>query len=167
MELISRLVTASIASYILFLLPYLVSVFLMIQPMILNVMVLLAAMVSAAISGFLIHGSRSIIPPLAGSAVSLLTNHISGALLNISSQVYLNWPYWALGFLASPALALLVADIMAERKVKHEAEAVELVKPEIEAAEEVELMECPACGGQIPSDSIYCPLCGSKVAEEK
>ncbi|MEM1655469.1 MAG: zinc ribbon domain-containing protein [Nitrososphaerota archaeon] len=163
-ELISRLVAASIASYILFLLPYLVSVFLMIQPMILNVMVLLVAMVSAAISGFLIHGSRSIIPPLAGSAASLLTNHISEGLLNISSQVYLDWPYWALGFLASPALALLVADIMAERKVKQEAESVELVKPEIE---EVELMECPACGGQIPSDSIYCPLCGSRVAEER
>ena len=94
-ELISRLVAASIASYILFLLPYLVSVFLMIQPMILNVMVLLVAMVSAAISGFLIHGSRSIIPPLAGSAASLLTNHISEGLLNISSQVYLDWPYWA------------------------------------------------------------------------
>ncbi len=136
----------------------------MIQPMILNVMVLLVAMVSAAISGFLIHGSRSIIPPLAGSAASLLTNHISEGLLNISSQVYLDWPYWALGFLASPALALLVADIMAERKVKQEAESVELVKPEIE---EVELMECPACGGQIPSDSIYCPLCGSRVAEER
>lgn len=129
-------------------------------------LVFMAAIISAVISGLLLHGSYSIIPPLMGSAASLLTNHLSGVFLGSSAQVYLDWTYWALSFLASPALALLVASARAERKAKQEVE--EVVRPEVEITEEeMELIECPACGGQIPSDSIYCPLCGSKVAEER
>lgn len=169
MELIGKLAAASLTSYILFLLPYLLSV-LMMFPMILILVILLAAIVSAIISGLLLYGAYSIISPLAGSLASLLTNHLSEIFLGISAQVYLDWPYWALSFLASPVLAFLIASLRAERRVEREVEAAaaeEVVKLETEAAEEeMELIECPACGGQIPSDSIYCPLCGSRVAEE-
>jgi len=77
----------------------------------------------------------------------------------------------ALGFIASPALALLVAELRAERGIEREVEVAtveEVARLEAEIAEEeVELIECPSCGRQIPSDSIYCPLCGSRVAEER
>lgn len=166
--MIGRLVAALIISYILFLLPYLLSaLMIMIFSTILVLIVLLAAIISAMVSGFLLRGSYSIIPPLAGSVASLLTNHFSGELWAISSQVYLEWPYWTLSFLASPLLAILVASLKAEEEAEREARTVMTVGPETEVAEEeMGLIECPTCSGQIPSDSIYCPLCGSRVAEE-
>jgi DNA-directed RNA polymerase subunit RPC12/RpoP len=119
----------------------------------------------------MIRGRYSIIPPISGSAAAFLTNYLSGLFLTASSRVYFDWPYWVLGLIASPALALLITDLKAKREVEREVEVAaveEAARPEAEMAEEeVELIECPSCGGQIPSDSIYCPLCGSKVAEEK
>lgn len=163
--MIGRLAAASIISYLLFLLPYMLSA-LTLSPLILVLIIMFAAITSAIISGLLLRGLYPIISPLSGSAASFLTNYFSGLFLASSSQVYFDWPYWLLSFIASPALSLLIAELRAERLV--EVAAVEEVeRPEAEMAEEVELIECPACGGQIPSDSIYCPLCGSKVAEER
>jgi hypothetical protein len=153
-ELIGKLAAASIISYLLFLLPYLLSA-LTGSSVILVLIIMFVAVVSAIISSLLLRGFHSIIPPLSGSAASFLTNYFSGLFLAASSQVYFDWPYWALGLIASPALSFLIAELKAEREV------------EVAAVEEVKLIECPSCGGQIPSDSIYCPLCGSKVAEER
>jgi DNA-directed RNA polymerase subunit RPC12/RpoP len=158
--LIGRVVAASIISYLFFLLPALTG----------SLTIIFAAIASAIISGLLLHGLHSLIPPLSGSAASFLTNYFSELFLSTSSQVYFNWPYWALGFLASPALAFLVAEFKAERRAEREIEVAaveEAARPKAEIAEEVEFIKCPSCGGQIPSDSIYCPLCGSKVAEER
>ena len=165
-ELIGRLVAVSIISYLLFLLPYLLST-LTSSYIILVIIIMFAAIVSGTISGLMIRGRYSIIPPVSGFAAAFLTNYLSGLFLAASSRVYFDWPYWVLGLIASPALALLITDLRAEREVEVAA-VEEAVRPEAEVAEEeVELIECPSCGGQIPSDSIYCPLCGSKVAEEK
>ncbi len=165
-ELIGRLVAVSIISYLLFLLPYLLST-LTSSYIVLVIIIMLAAIVSGTISGLMIRGRYSIIPPVSGFAAAFLTNYLSGLFLAASSRVYFDWPYWVLGLIASPALALLITDLRAEREVEVAA-VKEAVRPEAEVAEEeVELIECPSCGGQIPSDSIYCPLCGSKVAEGK
>lgn len=169
-ELIGRLVAVSIISYLFSLLPYLLST-LTSSYIILVIIIMFAAIVSGTISGLMIRGRYSIIPPVSGFAAAFLTNYLSGLFLAASSQVYFDWPYWVLGLIASPALALLITDLRAEREVEREVEVAaveEAVRPEAEVAEEeIELIECPSCGGQIPSDSIYCPLCGSKVAEEK
>ena len=167
--MIGRFAAASIISYLLFLLPYMLSA-LTSSYMILVIIIMSAAIASAIISGLLIRSHYSIIPPLLGSAASFLTNYLSGLFLAASSRVYLDWPYLALGFIASPALALLVSELRAERGIEREVEVAaveEAARPEAEIVEEMELIECPSCGRQIPSDSIYCPLCGSRVAEER
>ncbi|MCF3653821.1 MAG: zinc ribbon domain-containing protein [Aigarchaeota archaeon] len=168
--MIGRFAATSIISYLLFLLPYILSA-LTSSYMVLVIIIMSAAIASAIISGLLIRSHYSIIPPLSGSAASFLTNYLSGLFLAASSRVYFDWPYLALGLIASPALALLVAELRAERGIEREVEVAaveEAARPEAEMAEEeVELIECPSCGRQIPSDSIYCPLCGSRVAEER
>ena len=166
--MVSRIAAISIASYILFLLPYMLSALTSFAaiPLPPGFIMVLVSIISAILSGLLIHGLHSIIPPITGSAASFLTNYLSEVFLGISSQVYFSWIYLVLGFLASPALAFLVVSLRAGRKVEV-AVVGEVVEPAVEAVEEISLITCPACGEHIPSDSIYCPLCGSRIVEEK
>ena len=66
-----------------------------------------------------------------------------------------------------------------EVKVEEEVRAEEIPKEErplekieeeiarVEEAPKPELIKCPHCGQQIPSDSIFCPLCGERVRREE
>jgi len=61
-------------------------------------------------------------------------------------------------------------EVRAEEIPKKEERRLERVEEEIARVEEApkpELIRCPHCGRQIPSDSIFCPLCGQKVRREE
>ena len=61
-------------------------------------------------------------------------------------------------------------EVRAEEIPKKEERPPERVEEEIARVEEApkpELIKCPHCGQQIPSDSIFCPLCGERVRREE
>ena len=58
-------------------------------------------------------------------------------------------------------------DILEEIVKEIEGEKIEEKKIEEEAPiiEKESLKKCKHCGGMIPSDSVYCPLCGGRQEE--
>ena len=65
-----------------------------------------------------------------------------------------------------------VVEGVEEVKVEEEVRAEEIPKKEERPPERVEepkpeLIKCPHCGQQIPSDSIFGPLCGERVRREE
>ncbi|MCD6313288.1 MAG: zinc ribbon domain-containing protein, partial [Thaumarchaeota archaeon] len=76
-----------------------------------------------------------------------------------------SWPY-LIAVIVSPVTAASLNKIMKawERVFPRAEEELEGLE-EVMVSEEVELTMCPSCGRLIPSDSVYCPLCGERVKE--
>jgi len=95
--------------------------------------------------------------------------------------------YHVIGVVAASGLSIVLSRMypkpvmegVEEVKVEEEVRAEEIPKEErplekieeeiarVEEAPKPELIKCPHCGQQIPSDSIFCPLCGEKVRREE
>ncbi len=65
----------------------------------------------------------------------------------------------------APLLTLILrSTLKVEAPVQEEVSESREAEVEEKPAEEAEkLITCPSCGRPIPHDSIYCPLCGSRV----
>lgn len=152
-------------SYLIFLLPLFLSSVSYVDPyapFTLTFLLLLPAISSAMISYILAASPYHPIPPLAGSLMAFLTNYILKTFNLAFSEVYLSWPY-LIAVIVSPITAASLSKLMKAR-----GKAFPRIEEEFEEAvvsEEVELTACPRCGRMIPSDSIYCPLCGERVEE--
>jgi len=177
----SKLAIAGAASYILFLLPLFGSQFLDLSVdrladlfFFLFAPAALAAIIPSLLDVRKIGAAAA---PAIGGFIAYLTNHILSAYREVIplsySEIYYSVAYplsVLIAVLLSTAFSFTLARASAageELKVEKGEEAeVEGEKIMAEKRREVELINCPHCGQQIPSDSIYCPLCGGKVKEE-
>ncbi|RLG03896.1 MAG: hypothetical protein DRN54_02105 [Thaumarchaeota archaeon] len=167
--MVRELVVAAI-SYLIFLLPLLLSTISYLAPyapFTLLFTLLLPAVLAAMISCMLAASPYHLISPLAGGSAAFLTNYLLKTLNLAFSEVYLSWPY-LMAIIVSMITALSLNKIMKARekafpRVEEELEELE----ETVVSEEIELTMCPSCGRPIPSDSVYCPLCGERVKEER
>ena len=178
----SRLAIAGAASYILFLFPLLGSQFLDLSvdnPADLFFFLFAPAILAAIIPSLLnIRKVGATIAPATGGLTAYLTNHILSVYQEIIPLSYSD-VYYSIAYPLSVLAAILLSaassfmlekSLAAGEELKVEkGEEAEVEEEEVMAEEkrkEVELITCPHCGQQIPSDSIYCPLCGGKVKEE-
>ena len=156
---------------------------------------ILAMLISAISSSILLKNSNiSFLPPLIGGSISLLIpillSNIQVISLDLFSQ-YLQLHYMiyhviivvmasGLSLILSRLYPKPVVEGVEEVKVEEEVRAEEIPKREerpperveeeiarVEEAPKPELIKCPHCGQQIPSDSIFCPLCGERVRREE
>ncbi|MCD6312631.1 MAG: zinc ribbon domain-containing protein [Thaumarchaeota archaeon] len=161
-------ILAALISYLIFLLPLFLSSVSYLDPYALFTLIftlLLPAILAAAVSYMLTTSPYHFIAPLAGSLAAFLTNYVLKALSLTFSEVYLSWPY-LIAVIVPPITTASLNKIVKARerafpRVEEEFEKLE----EVVVSEEVELTTCPSCGRLIPSDSIYCPLCGERVKE--
>jgi len=158
--LVHRFFSTSLTSYILFLLPLLLSQVGQIDLYISLIILGFSAILAAVISGLLTPRVYPFAPPLIGSLAAFATNHLLGAFLTISLPLYFSWQY-----LLAVILASLLAAVIGKTKRKPSPRVEEVGM--VERLEEVELITCPSCGQQIPLGSIYCPLCGARIVEER
>ena len=162
-----RFIITSLASYLLFILPLLASQIEQIDFYI-SFILLASSAASAVISGLLTASTYSFASPLIGGLAAFITNYLLEIFSALSSSLYFSWLYLSLTFIASPTIAFAIGrtrkkplPMVEEVPGTEEAGAAEMVE------EKIELIICPSCGQRIPSGSIYCPLCGAKVAEER
>jgi len=192
-----RLATTSIISYAVFqLVPILLIVFSEHLPEIYAMIIslILAMLVSAISSSILLKNSNiSFLPPLIGGSISLLISMLLSRTQVVSPDLfsrYLQLQYMmyyviTVGIASGLSITLSriyprpavksieevkVEEARAEEVVEREERPLEGVEEEIAKAEEApkpELIKCPHCGRLIPSDSIFCPLCGERIRGER
>ncbi len=166
--MVREIIITVLISYLIFLLPLFLSSISYLDPyapFTLIFMLLLPAILAAMISYMFTASPYHPIPPLAGSLAAFLTNYVLKTLNLTFSEVYLSWPY-LIAVIVSPVTAASLNKIMKawERVFPRAEEELEGLE-EVMVSEEVELTTCPSCGRLIPSDSVYCPLCGERVKE--
>ena len=154
---------------------------------------ILAMLISAIPSSILLKNSNiSFLPPLIGGSISLLILILLSSTQAIPSDLtspYLQLYYMITAVIASglsitlsriyPKPVVKGVEEVREVKVEEEVKAEEIVKKEEKPPERVEeemarieetpkpkFIKCPHCGRSIPSDSIFCPLCGGKIGEK-
>lgn len=168
-----RLAAASILCYLIFLAPLICRIAGFESPsMGYLLLVTIAPAFLSAISSFLIvKRGLCFAPPIIGGVAALASNYASDQLLAIASEAYLTWQFLIAIILAPSLSAGLFMLAKPEKIPEVEIEEVKDVE-EREAVEEpknveagMELISCPYCGGSIPADSIYCPLCGERIRE--
>ena len=188
-----RFAIASIISYAVFQIIPLLSMILSgllpdIYAMVISM--ILAMLISAISSSILLRNLNiSFLPPLIGGSIPpLILILLSNAQVispDLASQ-YLQ-PYYLIILAIASGLSITlskihpktaitgVREVEVEGEVKAE-EIIEEAKPPERAEEEIakveeapkpELIKCPHCGQLIPSDSIFCPLCGERIQGEE
>ena len=192
-----RLATASIISYAAFqIVPLLLIVFSGHLPEVYAMMIslILAMLISAIPSSILLKNSNiSFLPPLIGGSISLLISMLLSGTQVVPPDLfsrclrpeYMMYYVIMLGIASGLSITLSriypkpavkgveevkVEEARAEEVVEREERPPERVEEEIAKAEEApkpELIKCPHCGKLIPSDSIFCPLCGEKIGGEE
>ena len=179
----NKLAAAGVASYILFLLPLIGSQFLDLSADSLADLFffLFAPAALAAITPSFLKLGRigAVIAPAIGGAMAYFTNHLLSAYWESISLNYSDI-YYSVAYPLGVGVAIILSAVVSllsnrapatEEGLKVEVSEKAEVREEETMVEEkrkaeAELMSCPHCGQQIPSDSIYCPLCGGKVKEE-
>ena len=152
---------------------------------------ILAMLISAISSSILLRNSNiSFLPPLIGGSISpLILMLLSNAQVispDFASQ-YLQ-PYYLIILTITSGLSITLSkihpktaitgvrevevegEVKAEEIIEEEAKPPERAEEEIAKVEEApkpELIKCPHCGRLIPSDSIFCPLCGGRIRGEE
>ena len=155
---------------------------------------ILAMLISAIPSSILLKNSNiSFLPPLIGGLVSLLILMLLSSVQAISpdfTTLYLQ-PYYMIIVVIASGLSIALSKIypkpvakgveeIKEVEVKEDVRTEEIVKKEEKPPERVEeemarieeppkpkFIKCPHCGRSIPSDSVFCPLCGGKIGEKR
>ncbi|MCX8187913.1 MAG: zinc ribbon domain-containing protein [Nitrososphaeria archaeon] len=123
---------------------------------------MLPMILTAVISNILIRSPKlSPLPPIIGGLLALLTSHLLlGHPPNLPSQTS-TYIYYSASTFASGAIALILSLLRRGERPREVAEEVGVE----EVVEEL-VLRCPHCEREIPSDSIFCPLCGGKLREE-
>ena len=189
-----RFAIASIISYAVFQIIPLLSMILsgLLPHMYAMIIPMILAMVISAISSSILLRNLNIsfLPPLIGGSIPpLILILLSNAQLispDLASQ-YLQ-PYYLIILTIASGLSIAlskirpktaitgVREVKVEEEVKAEETIEEEAKPPERAEEEIakveeapkpELIKCPHCGQLIPSDSIFCPLCGGRIRGEE
>lgn len=162
----SRFFAALIASYALFLLLPLscqiMGLNLFINGATLMFFMIIPMILAAIISGILVVNPKSsLASPIIGGLAALITAHIFfGYLPDPFSSVFVYYSIqYFISIFASGAIASIFSYL---RKPRERGEAV----VEVREKETEKTIECPYCRREIPADSIFCPLCGSKIKEE-
>ncbi len=123
---------------------------------IVTVSLIAVALVRGVWEGFLV----SLVAGVAAAASSLI-------LLTLLELPPPPLPQLLISVGGAPILALLIRQFLEEAQPPEESvEGGELKEVEVSekpAEKKLELIQCPSCGKLIPHDSIYCPLCGSRV----
>ena len=156
---------------------------------------ILAMLISAIPSSILLKNSNiSFLPPLIGGSISLLIPLILSSIQVISLDLFSQYLqphymiYYVIIVVMASGLSITLSRLypkpvvegVEEVKVEEEVRAEEIPEKEerpperveeeiarVEEAPKPELIKCPHCGQQIPSDSIFCPLCGERVRREE
>ena len=192
-----RFAIASVISYAAFQITPILSMILSgllpdIYPMMISL--ILAMLVSAIPSSILLKNSNiSFLPPLIGGSISLLISMLLSKTQVVPPDLfsrclrpeYMMYYVIMVGIASGLSITLSriypkpavkgveevkVEEARAEEVVEREERPPERVEEEIAKAEEApkpELIKCPHCGKLIPSDSIFCPLCGEKIGGEE
>jgi len=154
-----------------------------------------AMLISAISSSILLENSNiSFLPPLVGGSISLLIPVLLSSIQVISLDLFSQYLqphymiYHVIAIVAASGLSIALSRMypkpvmegVEEVKVEEEVRAEEIPEKEerpperveeeiarVEEAPKPELIKCPHCGQQIPSDSIFCPLCGERVRREE
>lgn len=164
-----RLAAASAASYILLLIPLIASRFLDLSPEQITdlILFLIVPSILSAIASCLLKPGKlgAVTAPAIGGSAAYLTNHLITSLVSHPcSRMYNSVAY---PLIVGAAVIISAAITFSEAQVSA-AEGMlkaEVLEGEV-MAEEAEFTTCPHCRRRIPGDSIYCPLCGSRVREE-
>lgn len=191
-----RLAIASIISYAAFqIIPLLLTdIFSGLSPEYAVIISMILTMIVSAIpSGILLKNSNiSFLPPLIGGLISLLILISLSSAQIISPDLaspYLQ-PYYTIIVIITSGLSFTLSRIYpkpvvggveeVEKVELEEVKAKEIVEKEKKPPEKIEeevtkieetpklkFIKCPHCGRSIPSDSIFCPLCGEKIGEKR
>jgi len=154
---------------------------------------ILVMLISAIPSSILLKNSNiSFLPPLVGGLISLLILILLSNAQIISPDLASSClqPYYMIMVIIASGLSFILSRIYTKPVIKgieevkevkvEETKAEEIAEeverpPEkieeetvkIEEAPELKFIKCPHCGQSIPSDSIFCPLCGGKIGEKR
>jgi len=174
-ELTAKLLTASIASYAIFLFLPLIGQFIGLNfndSASLNIFTLLLTCL-AAVAALLITEKKiasSFSSPLIGGVAALASAYLIAFLSEDSLEgivaIYFS-PQYFLAVCGSAVIAAALSYLIKAEKIPELKKETRIEEISEKEKPKVEMINCPYCGRQIPVDSIFCPLCGGRIGEEE